>query len=745
MSARSRIVDSICVLVGVGLVLSVLDDSFTPRSAYLVAGLVPAAVLLGLALVLRSREGGGGVFCLLAAVLYAPLAAVVALHDPGPYLMPTPEAMARALGATVSGPLELVSTLPPVGADGLVLMVPFVVGFFAGGGSAWLALASVRPIAPVLPLLSGLGVAIALGSLVPDGLVARAAAIAALLVWWVSVRARRLVPAASAQRGAIGQAVAAALVVAIVSAVVVVLVPDDDETDRVLLRGALAPAIDASDLSDPLQPESRLTDPQLLLRTNGVPDGSPIRFATLDEYTDGGWVAAGESPGAGPTGQFQRIGPEITPLLPGPEVEMRIQVQPAYVSDWLPTVGELTSLELEYTDGRTQLSEVRYNQATGTAFVIGGVDPRDDYTFTAVVNPDELEPGADPARASAEQRQPAGDFLDPYLARWAPDTAFPMTAWRGFLRYLARNGSVRLRATDTDLDPAQLQRVLAPPRIVGTPHQYAAIAALAASRLGIPGRIVVGAEPDRLGRVLSDDVTSWVEVQVEDGSWRRVEPALYLGTRSLEGPGGAVGGGEGGAGTVGPGTPVEEDDIEIPKGSDVDVPPGTTPIAPGESDTGRVLVWLSVSGIFLIAVGLLLVPLVKLVRRRSRRARRPWSQRYVGGWQEVVDAARDVGSPVPEHLGRVPQARLLGSAEILARATDAAVFAPERPPDTEEEDFWRAVGDERSAILAGVSTRRRVWASFNPASLLASWRRRRAARHGATSSASAEPVPAGRP
>ena len=115
MTARSRIVDSICVLVGVGLVLSVLDDSFTPRSAYLVAGLVPAAVLLGLALLLRSREGGGGVFCLLAAVLYAPLAAVVALHDPGPYLMPTPEAMARALGASVSGPLELVSTLPPVG------------------------------------------------------------------------------------------------------------------------------------------------------------------------------------------------------------------------------------------------------------------------------------------------------------------------------------------------------------------------------------------------------------------------------------------------------------------------------------------------------------------------------------------------------------------------------------------------------------------------------------------------------
>jgi hypothetical protein len=743
MTARSRIVDSVCVLVGVGLVLSVLDDSYTARSTYLLAGLLPAATLLGLALLLRTREGGGGLFCVLAALLYAPLAAVVALHDPGPYLVPTPEAMARALGGTVSGPLELVSTLPPVDADGLVLMVPFVVGFFAGGGSAWLALASVRAIAPVLPLLAGLAVAIALGSLVPDGLVARAAAMAAMVVWWVSVRARRLLPAASAERGAIGQAVAAALVVATVSAAVVVLVPDDDETDRVLLRGALAPAIDASDLTDPIQPESRLTDPQLLLRTTGVPDGSPVRFATLDEYTDGGWVAAGESPGAGPTGQFQRVGPEITPLLPGPQVGMRIRVQPAYVSDWLPTVGELTSLDLDYTDGRTQLSEVRYNQATGTAFVIGGVDPRDDYTFTAVVNPDELEPGADPARASAAQRQPAGDFLDPYLARWAPEGADPMTAWRGFLRYLARNGSVRLRATATDLDTAQLQRVLAPPRIVGTPHQYAAIAALGASRLGIPGRIVVGAEPDRLGRVHSDDVTSWVEVQVEDGSWRRVEPDLYLGTRSLEGTGGAAGGGEGGAGTIGPGTPIDEDDLEIPKGSDVDIAPGT-PVPSGASNTRRVLVWTSVSVLGLIATALLLVPLVKLVRRRSRRARRSWSVRYVGGWQEVVDAARDVGSPVPEHLGRVPQARLLGSAAALARATDSAIFSREQPPAAEEETFWGAVAEARSAILADVSARRRIWAWFNPASLLASWRRRRAARHVPARTESPQPEPAAR-
>ena len=48
-------------------------------------------------------------------------------------------------------------------------------------------------------------------------------------------------------------------------------------------------------------------------------------------------------------------------------------------------LGELTTLDLDYRDGRTQLDDVRYNQATASAVVVGGVDTRDDYTFTSVL------------------------------------------------------------------------------------------------------------------------------------------------------------------------------------------------------------------------------------------------------------------------------------------------------------------------------------------------------------------------
>lgn len=189
--------------------------------------------------------------------------------------------------------------------------------------------------------------------------------------------------------------------------------------------------------------------------------------------------------GAGATGRFQRLGSEVTPLHEDPEIVVRVQVQvqPAYVSDWLPTVGELTSLELDYTDGRTNLSEVRYTQATSTGFVLG-VDPRDEYEFTSVLTPVSLERSAEPAKPDPGQRQPDGEFLDGYLQRWVARKADPLRALRGFTRALARDGRVRLGGTNTDLTPAGLRRMLEPPQIVGTPHQYGAVVALAASRLG---------------------------------------------------------------------------------------------------------------------------------------------------------------------------------------------------------------------------------------------------------------------
>jgi hypothetical protein len=723
MTVRQRVLDAVVVVLAMAVVLSVLNDSFTPRGAYLMAGMVPVLVLLGLAVLLNGREAGGWVFSGIAILVYAPLGALVALRAPGAYLLPTTESMARTLGGTATGTIEMIRTLPPVDASGEVLLVPYAIGFLAGGGAAWLALGTQRALAPVVPVLVGLAAAIALGPLVPDGLVVRGAALAGLLVWWVSVRTRRTQRAVGSRRGATSQAVLAALVIAVVSATVVMLVPDDNEVDRALLRNRFAGALDSRDLTDPIGPQGEMSDPRLLLRTAGVPRGEPLRFAALDQYTEAGWVAAGESPGAGATGRFQRLGSKVTPLHDGPEVEVRVRVQPAYVSDWLPTLGELTSLVLDYTGGRTQLAEVRYNQATSTAFVVSGVDPRDDYTFTAVLTSTDLPRGVEPHPISAGQRQPEGEYLDPFLVPWQTGSSDPVPTLRRFMRHLATEGSLRLTGTDVDLTPDSLSRMLKPPRIVGTPHQYAAVVALAASRLGIPGRLVVGATPDRRGRVLTDDVTSWVEVQVEDGTWRRIDPDRYLGGRPLGGADGDEPAGAGTPTTVGPDRPGAGGDLKIPKGADIVLPPGTE--LPHQRDPRRVVLTVFLGVLIAALALLLLVPPVKAVRRRARSSRSSWSRRYVGGWQEVVDAARDRGTPVPERLGRVPQALLMERGLELARTTESAIFAPDSPSEQEEAAFWEAVRKERRALVADASRQRRVWAWFNPASLMASWRRSR--------------------
>ncbi len=82
----------------------------------------------------------------------------------------------------------------------------------------------------------------------------------------------------------------------------------------------------------------------------------------------------------------------------------------------------------------------------------------------------------------------------------------------------------------------------------------------------------------------------------------------------------------------------------------------------------------------------LLVPLAKVVRRRRRRRTTSWSGVYVNGWQEVLDAARDRGTPVPEVWSRLAQASALGAGSTwpagrtrrcspLARATTRRTVA----------------------------------------------------------------------
>lgn len=713
----SQLFDAVMVLVLLTVILSVLDPSFASHQ-YLLVGTAPAVGLLALAGLLMGRPQGVWIFWVVAMLVYAPLGAVIAMKNPGELLVPSLESMGGLLGASFTSPVDLARTLPPVGDAGTMLVVPYAIGYVSGAGAGWLALGTRAPSLPLLPLGLGLAGAVYVGTLVPDHMVLRGSVLAGLMLWWVAVRARRGEPTIGRHRGVVAQGGIAAALIVVVSGATVALVPDDVEVDRVLLRTQSGAEPLPSNVTSPFDVVAGAHDRTLLL-VRGLPGAQRLRFGTLDWYDGRAWMPGDVSSGTGEPRGFQRINSEVAPLEDGDEIRVRVRVRPAYRSDWLPLAGDLTSLELDYRDGRTQLSQVRYNQATGSALVIGGVDPRDRYTFTAVVGPAGTVRRVRPDRPTAEQRQPRAAGLDHLLRRWIDMRRQPMGKLTAFMSHLRRHGGVLLRG-ETDQTLTGLGRdFLGAPIIAGTAHQYTTLVALAASRLGVPARVVVGAVPDDQGRVRPQDVSSWVELRSWEGRWRPLDPRTYMGTRNLAG-----GGDSGRSGWTPPAGGHDRQGggkLRLPKGTEVELPPGTR--LPKTGSPWSVVGLTAVGTALAMVLVLALMPLVKLVRRSRRRRARSWSQIYVGGWQEVVDTARDLGVPVPDRLGRVPQARRLGLGSDLARTADAAVFASEPPVAADRRQYWSQTQALRRSILADLPWHRRVRAWLNPASLITSWAR----------------------
>ncbi|MCY4726185.1 hypothetical protein NYO98_07825 [Nocardioides sp. STR2] len=716
--ARGATVDVAVILVAMLAVLSILDDTFADRR-YLVSGMVPVAVLLVLALVASRVREGGWWYTLAAVVLFSPLGALVALREPGPYLLPTFATMSRLHADAVNAPTTLVSTVPPVDPTGVVALVPFLIGFFATLPAAWLALGTTRALAPVVPLVVALAATIPLGVLVPTLLVPRGVFIGILLVAWSAVRARRREGAAPGRvHASLAAPLTTVVTVALVSGIVALLVPDTDQSDRVLLRGREESPLASGAASSVLPPEPEGAD--VLFRARGVPDGLRLRFATLDLYTPEGWVPAEESPGSEGYGTFKRIGSDVAPLHPGRTVVVRVRMRPGYDSDWLPMLGELTSIDLDWNPGRTDVADVRYNQATASAVVLGGVDARDAYSFESVVPVGGFTRRDATREPSEDQTQPAGAFLDDYLRPFARDELLPLERVLLLARYLRTNGLVRYEV-DVAQTPDDLGRqMLGSRRVTGTPFQYSALMALGASRLGVPARVVTGADVGRRGVVDHGDVLTWVELQFADGTWRPLDPERFLGSPVDQGASPT---------SSDPGDFVNDQLAQASKGEDDEIrPPSGSTNADGSPVSGRPAWQLALACVVVLVaaalVALLLVPLVKLLRRARRRRTSSWSRLYVNGWQEVLDAARDRGTPVAEGWSRVAQARAIGSGLDLARRADAAVFAP-GPPDDRSDDFWNACQDLRRRLVAAVPARRRWWAHLNPASLVAGMARRR--------------------
>ena len=372
---------------------------------------------------------------------------------------------------------------------------------------------------------------------------------AAVLIGWLVVRAHRTRP--PVQNGAgrgVRLATGAGLVALAVMAGLVAgpLLPGTDTDDRrEVVRTSLVPPLDVSQFPSPLPGFRRYTEPnpaelydKEVLRVQGLPEGALVRFATLDAYDGLVWGAADRSSDGVP---FQQVGSRISAVGDGDPVTVTVDVvEGGYAGHWLPTVGSPT--EVEFTGPRADelAEELWLNTDTSTAVVPRSLLGGERYTMSALLP-------ASPVTALPEDLDVAGgasssedvDLLDARIDAW---TSRAEGAW-GKLRAVANQ--MRTEGTYTDGGTpnsfekvylpghalARLGRFVNSTKLAGNDEQYAATLALAGQRLGIPSRVVMGADPATDGSVRGRDVHAWVEVRLDDGSWFPLAASTFVPSR----------------------------------------------------------------------------------------------------------------------------------------------------------------------------------------------------------------------
>ncbi|ODA89300.1 hypothetical protein ATY41_06150 [Leifsonia xyli subsp. xyli] len=481
---------------------------------------------------------------------------------------------------------------------------------------------------------------------------------------------------------------------------------------RTVIRDAVTPPFDPrAELSPLVAYRNSVLPPgaeTVLLRVGGLPEGSRLRLAVLDDY-DGRVFAVGTHPASG---AYERIPLRVVRLVASKGRQARVAVTVEdYRGPWLPTAGAVESITL---DG------FLYNSAAGAGAVAGEVGKGTRYTMRTVI--EGMSEDASIAAAVPPGAGPGVSSVPPFLAdavsRHAGDGSpgarlLALTTW---LRagYTSHGGEVE-PPSRSGHSLARLSELVGTEPMVGDAEQYAPALALMARQLGFPSRVVVGYEPAS-DRVTGAYLTAWVEVRTADGRWLAIDPN----PPEREAP------------------DEDRESTEVIALPETVLPPPPPPRPDAVSSTGsagddkkpepELPEWrralnavLGVAAVAGPALAALLAPLwlPALLRGvlRGRRWRKDRRERVLtGGWSQVRDRIAELGESVPRAATRQELAAIARSAEVMALAAqaDRVAFDAYEPTQAEVDAYWAGVYRARSGLLRahGVRTRVRVMVSW---------------------------------
>ncbi|MGN0065411.1 MAG: DUF3488 and transglutaminase-like domain-containing protein [Nocardioides sp.] len=740
---RYASLDGFAVALLTAIALAGLQPTFSGWNWVAVAAL-GMAVGLGWAYALAALRLGPAMVVLTLFIPYVLTAGAFALGEWGDWFgIPDSTTLGQVVTGTGSSWAQLVGTLPPLDSEGAVMLIPYLLAMAAGGLSGSLAITSPRPSLPVVPLVAVLGAALVLGTAEPFSVALQGLGFGAATLLWIGHRSarsaaslgslrrlrgrlpvgprRRWAPLTEAERRlttvSTPRTLASVLCVAVAVAVVLPMASSSPSRTRWVLREAL-PAYDTSGTTTPLtvfrnfRPVHEPTiGNEVLFSVDGVPDGTMLRIAVLDGYNGTSWYAVPDR-ADDYEDRFLRISSQITNPSKGRKGQARITVEHAWLLDWLPVVGQPQAIEFLRDPDRKLRNGVRFNRSTDAAITEKGVKVGDSYLVTSLLPKDTLTPQMKQYRSPDWELHYAAEFLDAPVQVMSDRSKPPMVRLFQLADWLYIAGRY------SDGDPGWQSRFVKghdaerlgkgfveAPQIVGNDEQYAAAMALMANRLGIPARVVVGAEISGRGVVRGRDIQAWVEVRVRDGSWRRLPTQTFM-------------------------SDTPPDQIDPPKQSLPNKWNQEPPDSPEEikrkererreeeeaeeererAEQRRPFYLLGLVPVLVVGA----IPVAKLVRRRRRGSRSDPDVVALAGWAEVVDTATDLGLDVPRRP-RPDQARALDVDVALAERADVATFTDEAP---EVAGHWTAVRAATAQLRERAPWWRRWLAPFNPRSLL---------------------------
>ncbi|MFB2584821.1 transglutaminase family protein [Herbiconiux liukaitaii] len=743
-------------VIAVLLIVSVLG--FGPAFGgvgYLVAGI--GGILLGIGIGFAGWRLSWNIIIVTAVTMVVYLLFAGPLAAPGTTIfgvVPTFETIRTIVLGVVFSWKDVLTLVTPVGEFDGTLVVPFLTSLVMAVLATSFALRLKRAPAPwaLLPAVALFVTAIAFGTREAAFPALQGLVFAGLALTWAAWRrqeARSNVAMGTSAAGMAGVegstsvdaetakklrntrlALGAGLVVTALGLGFVtggILVP---ASAREVIRDQIEPPLDLHDYASPLvgyRTYVRDFKEESLFTVKGLPDDARIRLATLDNYDGIVYNVAGD--GSGGSGTFVRVSNEIANDVQGEPAELEFTMT-GLDGVWLPDAGYLDSFTFTGDRAESLKSTLHYNAATGVALNTEGVTEGDTYAMDAVLPPtfnDEQLSSRDIDDVTMPRATGVPDVVASLASEYLGDAETPIEQVRNIASNLSQNGFFSHGLEGEAVSRAghgaeRIASLLDAEQMIGDDEQYAVAMALMVRSMGMPARVVMGFYPDDYTgedstyEITGDQLHAWVEVPFEGAGWVRFDPTppedqvpLEEAPQPKSDPKAQV---------LQPPPPPQEPaelppDIRTEDTDQEEVQEEGFDFLPVFLVAGSLLALLIV-----IFTPLLVIVLLKLRRRKKRRlAERP-ADRVSGGWDEIVDRAGDLGTPVPSGATRRDNASALATAYpeagVVAVATraDGSVFGPGDPSEEEVEQYWTEV----DSVVATMRKSRSAWKRF-----LAAW------------------------